>query len=88
MKEKLLILNDYLFPSQCGFRKENSSQHSLLVISEKFKELIDKGNAVGAVLTDLSKSFDCTDHTLLIAKLFALGTSPLSLIKFSKSKSM
>ena len=30
-------------------------------------------------LTDLSKAFDCIDHTLLIARLSAFGVSPLSL---------
>ena len=38
-----------------------------------------KGNAFGALLTDLSKALDCIDHTLLIAKLSAFGVSPLSL---------
>ena len=45
----------------------------------KFKESIDEGNAFGALLTDLSKAFDCLDHTFLIAKLFAFRVSPLSL---------
>ena len=49
------------------------------VLTEKFKELIDKGNVFGALLTDLSKPFDCIDHTLLIAKLSAFWISPLSL---------
>ena len=48
-------------------------------MTEKLKESIDKGNAFGALLTDLSKAFDCIDHTLLIAKLSAFGVSPLSL---------
>ena len=48
-------------------------------MTEKFKESIDKGNAFRALLTDLSKAFDCIDHTLLIAKLSAFGVSPLSL---------
>ena len=48
-------------------------------MTEKFKESIDKGNAFGALLTDLSKAFDCTDHTLLIAKLSEFKVSPLSL---------
>ena len=37
---------------------------------EKFKKSIDKGNIFGALLTDLSKIFDCIDHTLLIIELF------------------
>ena len=44
--------NDKPFPSQCGFRKGYSYQHSLFM-TEKFKESIDKGNAFGALLTDL-----------------------------------
>ena len=68
--------NDKLFPSQCGFRKGYSFQHSVLVLKEKFKESKDKGNAFGALLTDLSKAFDCTDPTLFTAELFAFGVSP------------
>ena len=71
--------HDKLFPSKCGFRKGYSSQHNLLVLTEKFKESIDKGNVFGALLTDLSKAFVCIDHTLLIAKLCVLGISPLIL---------
>ena len=48
-------------------------------MTEKFKESTDRGNGFGALLTDLSKAFDCIDHTLLIAKLSAFGVSPLSL---------
>ena len=42
---------------------------------EKFKEAMDGGNQSGALLTDLSKAFDCTDHKLLIAKLYESGVS-------------
>ena len=71
--------NDKLFPSQYGFHKRCSSQHIFLVMTEKFKESVDKGNAFGALLTNLLKVFDCMDHTLLIAKLSTFDFSTLSL---------
>ena len=63
------ILSKY----QCGFRKGFSSQHCLLVMIEKWRKSLDKGGSFGALLTDLSKAFDCLPHDLLIAKLHAYG---------------
>ena len=61
--------------SQCGFRKGHSTQQCLLAMLEKWKRSVDSGKAFGALLTDLSKAFDCLDHELLIAKLNAYGFS-------------
>ena len=62
-----------LFRFQCGFRKSYNAQHCLMVLIEKWKKCVDNGGAFGALLTDLSKAFDCLSHELLIAKLNAYG---------------
>ena len=62
-----------------GFRKGYSTQYCLIVMLEKWKKALDKRDLAGALLTDLSKDFDCIDHELLIAKLEAYGFDYTSL---------
>ena len=40
---------------------------------EKWRNRMDQGKFFGALLIDLSKSFDCLPHDLLAAKLLAYG---------------
>ena len=40
---------------------------------ETWKQALDKGNSAGALLSDISKAFDCLNHNLMIAKLHAYG---------------
>ena len=58
---------------QCGFCKGFDAQDCLVSMIEKCKESVDSGWAFGALMTDLSKAFDCLHHELLIAKLDAYG---------------
>ena len=69
-------LSSYLF----GFRKGFSSEQCLIVLIEAWKRALDKNECAGAVLTDLSKAFDCLSHNLLIAKLAAYGFDESSLL--------
>ena len=68
-----VYFDKFLSDQQCGFRKGYSTQHCLLNLLEKWKNSVDKGKSFGALLTDLSKAFDCLDHELLTAKLNAYG---------------
>ena len=83
--EKIMFeqLNDHfdkiLSKYQCGFRKGHNAQHCLLVMIEKFRKIRDKKGVSAAVLTDLSKAFDCISHDLLIAKMNAYGVDKKSL---------
>ena len=65
--------NDIFSKYQCEFRKAFSAQHCLLAVIEKWYNSMDQGKFFGALLTDLSKLFDCFPQDLLAAKLSAYG---------------
>ena len=60
---------------QSGFRKGFSAEHCLLLMIDKWKKAVDNNKVFGAILTDLSKTFDCICHDLLVPKLHACGLS-------------
>ena len=72
-KQIVIYMDKFLSKYQCGFRKGHDAQHSLLAMIEKWKKAVDNGNVFGALLTDLSKAFDCLPHDLIIAKLNSYG---------------
>ena len=75
----LAYMSPYLSNYLCAFRKGYSTQYCLLAMLEKWRKAIDNRNLAGALLTDLSKAFDCLNHELLIAKLDAYGFDEASL---------
>ena len=70
------FLSDYLF----GYRSGYGPQYCLVAMIEMWKKALDERKVAGAILTDLSKAFDCTSHELLIAKLEAYGFEKSALI--------
>ena len=72
-------METYLSQYLCGFRKGYVTQHCLIVMLEKWRKALDERDAAGALLTDLSKVFDCLNHKLLIGKLEAYGFDRSSL---------
>ena len=72
MEEQLdEYFNDLLSKYQCGLRQGYGTQNCLLAMIEKLRKIRDKKVIFAAVLTDLSKAFDCIPHNLLIAKITA-----------------
>ena len=63
----------FLSPYVFGYRTGRNSEQCMLVMIETWKKALDEHKVAGAVLTDLSKAFDCIPHDLLIAKLQAYG---------------
>ena len=58
-----------------AYRKNYSSQNILISLIEEWRKNLGINFVVGAVLTDLSKDFDCKPHDLLMAKLSAYNFS-------------
>ena len=63
----------FLSPYLCGFRKGFNTQHALLILVENWTKNLDNKGFGGAILMDLSKTFDTLNHDLLITKLHAYG---------------
>ena len=61
-------IDKFLSPYLCGFRKGYSTQHCLALMIDCWQKAMDSGKIAGALLTDLSKAFDCLNHELLMGK--------------------
>ena len=66
-------MDNFLSPYLFGYRKGHSTEQCLCVMIEMWKKALDNNKVAGAILTDLSKAFDCLSHDLLIAKLRRMG---------------
>ena len=73
-------IEKFLSPFLFGYRRGYGTQYCLLTLIEMWKKALDEGKIAGAILTDLSKAFDCISHELLIAKLEAYGFDKSALI--------
>ena len=63
----------YLSPFISAYRKNYSTQQVLTRLLEEWREKLERNFIVGVVLMDLSKTFECIPHDLIIAKLAAYG---------------
>ena len=57
-------MEEYFSPLISAYRTSYSSQHVIIRLLEEWRIKLDNNFAVGAVLTALSKAFDCIPHDL------------------------
>ena len=59
----------------CGYKKVHNMQHAVFELLTWWQNSLDRSWFVGSTLMDLSKSYDCLPHDLLLAKLQAYSFS-------------
>ena len=64
--DQIQLFFDSLSKYQCGFRRDYNAQHCMVSLIEKWKKSVDNGGGFGALLSDLSKAFDCLPHEFLL----------------------
>ena len=73
-----LIANQRLSPKQCGNKKWNSTETSILQTTDAIFEATEKKELAATVLLDMSKAFNSVGHETLLSKLQDIGLSPIA----------
>ena len=75
---KFLERHDSIFKRQFGFRKNHSTSHVLINITENIRKALDGGEFACGIFVDLQKAFDTVDHNILLRKLCYYGVRGLA----------
>ena len=78
--QMILFKHKILSPLLCGVQEGYTTQLALLRLVESYNKSVDNRGVSGTILTDLSKTFDCLNLEILIAKLNAYGFSRSALL--------
>ena len=73
-----LSIHNCIYDHQFGFRKNHSTNHALLNLTEEIRDALDNNSFAAGVFVDLQKAFDTVDHTILLNKLNYYGIRGLA----------
>ena len=76
MHERLynfLSIHNCIYENQFGFRRNHSTNHALISLTEHIRDALDNNSISCGVFIDLQKAFDTVDHTILLKKLDHYG---------------
>ena len=71
--------HNLLYKSQYGFRTNHSTEQALIEIQNTVIQNFKSNKITAGIFLDLSKAFDCIDHTILLTKLENYGIRGTSL---------
>ena len=75
----IFIILFILFENQFGFRKQNSTVHTLIQITEQIRSSIENGKYGCGIFIDLRKAFDTVNHAILSSKMEHNGIRGMAL---------
>ena len=77
-------VNNYniLAQEQYGFRNNLSTEATSFNLLKNVLEALNNKSMVGGIFCDLSKAFDCVNHTVLLSKLKFYGITGRAFINY------
>ena len=67
--EQHLGSNNILTTEHFGFRKGVHTENAIFSLTDNIINSLNQRQQVGGIFCDLTKAFDCVDHTILLNKL-------------------
>ena len=71
--KSFLFWNDLISDHQFGFRAGHSTLNMLLLVTQKWMEVLNANHESRAIPQDISRAFDTVWHPALITKLSSYG---------------